>query len=146
MSKTECLNVVKFAVVKYLMDRKVYFDYGDMYEIQNYADEKQWQEAWEKLTFYEQLEQIEWIAKAYDNGDTPSSDFEYSYSRFIDIIKEDIFGEYIATMIHRLYYEVEKAYNKQGNENDYEDLVNEPIESADEMINLIRLITDVTIE
>ena len=110
------LECIKQGYIQKTVSTMQYPDYSEP-EIQNYVDKNAMQEYLNNCTFKEQLPYLKKLAKVYDEGDTPTANYDPYLCHnllniFIKVTENDakFIDELIAIYSHQIYFYVSSEY------------------------------------
>lgn len=141
------LECIKQGYIQKTVSTMQYPDYSEP-EIQNYVDKNAMQEYLNNCTFKERLPYLKKLAKVYDEGDTPTANYDPYLCQnilnvFIKVIENDaeFIDELIAIYSHQIYFYVSDEYLDDSAVYDNE-CAGREIEDTKELGKIIQLIAN----
>ena len=141
------LEYIKQGYIQKTVSTMQYPDYSEP-EVQNYVDKNAMQEYLNNCTYKERLPYIKKIAKAYNEGDTPTANYDPYLCQnilnvFIKVIEDDaeFIDELIAIYSHQIYFHVSSEYLDDSDVYD-DECAGREIEDTKELGKIIQLIAE----
>ena len=139
------LECIKQGYIQKTVSTMQYPDYSEP-DIQNYVDKKVMQEYLNSCTYKERLPYIKKLAKVYDEGDTPTANYDPHLCHnllnvFIKVTENDavFINELIASYSHEIYFYVSSEYVDDSAVYD-DEYAGREIEDTKELGKIIQLI------
>ena len=139
------LECIKQGYIQKTVSTMQYPDYSEP-DIQNYVDKKVMQEYLNSCTYKERLPYIKKLAKVYDEGDTPTANYDPHLCHnllnvFIKVTENDavFINELIAIYSHQIYFYVSSEYVDDSAVYD-DEYAGREIEDTKELGKIIQLI------
>lgn len=139
------LEYIKQGYIQKTVSTMQYPNYSEP-DVQNYVDKKAMQEYLNNCTFKERLPYLKKLAKAYDEGDSPTTTYDPYLCQnilnlFIKVIENDavFINELIAIYSHQIYFHVSSEYLDDSDVYD-DECAGREIEDTKELGKVIQLI------
>ena len=139
------LEYIKQGYIQKTVSTMQYPDYSEP-DVQKYVDKNAMQEYLNNCTFKERLPYLKKLAKVYDEGDTPTANYDPYLCHnllnvFIKVIEDDaeFIDELIAIYSHQIYFYVSDKYVDDSGIYD-EKCAGREIEGTKELGKIIQLI------
>lgn len=141
------LEYIKQGYIQKTASTMQYPDYSEP-DVQNYVDKNAMQEYLNSCTFKERLPYLKKLAKVYDEGDTPTANYDPYLCHnllnvFIEVIEDDavFINELITIYSHQIYFYVSDEYLDDSAIYDNE-CAGREIEDTKELGKIIQLIAN----